>query len=396
MLSVTIFVINVAAGPPGDRRVAVLARHRGRDHAAAAARRSCRPASPPDRGGSPSGRCWSSGWCASRTSATSTCCSPTRPAPSPRGRSASNARSTPPATTSRTCLLLGLVCNEATPTGRHGGRRQPARRRPVGFGRRADAAASPTSSGIGIAPVRPRAALRLGARRRRATSRRRHHQGRAGGGAGPLRGRDRRRPRGARRRVRAPATESSPSPPRPRTGAAPRRGRGRARPAPRRLPGLPRPAEAVGRRVHRARWPSSGITVKIVTGDNPLVAETVCHDLGLAVERHADRRRPRRARRRPARRRDRRTPRCSPGSAPSRRHASCAPSGDAGRPWRSSATASTTRSRCTTPTSASPSTRPPMSPRTPPTSSCWRRTSTSSPTASSRAAGSSPTRSSTC
>src|SRR6266511_1945534 len=42
--------------------------------------------------------------------------------------------------------------------------------------------------------------------------------------------------------------------------------------------------------------------------------------------------------------------------------------------WASSATASTTRSLCTTPTSASRSTPPPTWPRTPPTSSCSRRT----------------------
>ena len=97
---------------------------------------SSRPAWPPARGGSPRRRCSSSGWCASRTSATSTCCSPTRPAPSPTAASASNEPSTPTGDDSPDVLTLGLVCNEATADRRHRRRRQPARRRPVGGTRR--------------------------------------------------------------------------------------------------------------------------------------------------------------------------------------------------------------------------------------------------------------------
>ena len=40
-----------------------------------------------------------------------------------------------------------------------------------------------------------------------------------------------------------------------------------------------------------------GIEVKIITGDNGLVAAKVCSDIGLEVPRRADRRRPRRPRR---------------------------------------------------------------------------------------------------
>ena len=61
----------------------------------------------------------------------------------------------------------------------------------------------------------------------------------------------------------------------------------------------------------------------------------------------------------------------------------------------SSATASTTPSHCTTPTSASRSTPRPTWPRTRPASSCWTRISASWPTVSSRAGASSPTPSST-
>ena len=99
----------------------------------------------------------------------------------------------------------------------------------------------------------------------------------------------------------------------------------------------------------------------------------------------------RRARRGCCRRR-----RSSPASRPSRSRASSMRSAASARTSASSATASTTRSRCTTPTSASPSTPRPTSRRTRPTSSCSTRTSASSPTASSRADASSPTRSSTC
>ena len=65
----------------------------------------------------PRRRCSSSGSRASRTSATSTCCSPTRPAHSPTATSASIEQSTPRAPQVAAILTLGLVCNEATQTG---------------------------------------------------------------------------------------------------------------------------------------------------------------------------------------------------------------------------------------------------------------------------------------
>src|SRR6266540_2758819 len=90
------------------------------------------------------------------------------------------------------------------------------------------------------------------------------------------------------------------------------------------------------------------------------------------------------------------TPPCSPGSAPTRSPGSSSSPAAAAWTSPSSATASTTRSPCTPPTSASRSSRPPTWPRTPPTSCCWTRTSACSPTASPRAGASSPTPSSTC
>ena len=135
-----------------------------------------------------------------------------------------------------------------------------------------------------------------------------------------------------------------------------------------------------------------GITVKVLTGDNPIVATKVCRDLGLpagppltgtAIDALDD---------------DQLAAAVADatvfaGSALSRRLGSSAATGEPAPTVPSSATASTTRSHCTPPTWASRSTRPRTWPRTPrPTSSCCARTSTSSPTASPRAGGSSPTR----
>ena len=78
---------------------------------------SSRPAWRPGRGASPRRRCSSSGSCASRTSVTSTCCSPTRPAHSPTATSASNGRSTRDGDDDSDVLTLGLVCNEAEHAG---------------------------------------------------------------------------------------------------------------------------------------------------------------------------------------------------------------------------------------------------------------------------------------
>jgi P-type Mg2+ transporter len=137
-----------------------------------------------------------------------------------------------------------------------------------------------------------------------------------------------------------------------------------------------------------------GITVKILTGDNPAVARRSAPTSACRPDRWP-----------PAPTSTPRAtgsatcspgPRCSPGSAPSTRPRSSGRSGAPATTWPSSATASTTRSRCTPPTSASRSTRPPTWPRTPPTCCCWKRTWTCWPTASWAAAGSLPTPSSTC
>ena len=146
-----------------------------------------------------------------------------------------------------------------------------------------------------------------------------------------------------------------------------------------------------------ARLADLGITVKVVTGDNPALPRRCADDLGLAVRRHAHRRRHRGARRRRACERrvvDRDDLRPGqPGAEgathprASRRRAAMS---------RSSATASTTRSRCTPPMSASRSNRAPTSRRTRPTSCCSRRTSACSPRASPKGGARSRTRSSTC
>ena len=85
-----------------------------------------------------------------------------------------------------------------------------------------------------------------------------------------------------------------------------------------------------------------------------------------------------------------------PGSPRSRRPGSCMPCAGTGAPWASWATGSTTPWPCTRPMSAFRLIRRPTWPRTPPTSCCWRRAWTCSPTASPRGGGSSPTPSSTC
>ena len=114
------------------------------------------------------------------------------------------------------------------------------------------------------------------------------------------------------------------------------------------------------------RLAALGIAVKVVTGDNPTVAIKVCHDLGLAdgaALTGADL----------AALDDAAlaavisTPPSSPGSAPRTRPGSSASSDAPAAGSPSSATGSTTRSPCTPPMSASPSTRAPTSPRTRPT-----------------------------
>ena len=157
-----------------------------------------------------------------------------------------------------------------------------------------------------------------------------------------------------------------------------------------------RPSRTPRRRCDRLA--SLGITIKVITGDHPASPSGSARDLGLPVRQRAapaptstalddDR-----AAQRPIAA----DHRLRPGQPRSTRPASSAPQRPPAATWRSSATASTTRSPCTPPTSASPSTPPPTWPRTPPTSSCWTRTSACSPTASPRAGASSPTPSSTC
>ena len=118
------------------------------------------------------------------------------------------------------------------------------------------------------------------------------------------------------------------------------------------------PAEGRRRAVARAAGRASASTVKIVTGDNGQVAaQALRATSACAVGGTSHRRRPRRAgRRAPRRRRCRHTTifaRVSPEQKSRIIRAQRAPRRDASA---SSATASTTRSRCTTPTSASRST----------------------------------------
>jgi Mg2+-importing ATPase len=79
VLTGAIFIINVALHKPVID--ALLSRWRSRPGSPrSCSRRSSRPAWPPGPGSWPSARSWSSGWSASMIWATSTCCSPTRPA----------------------------------------------------------------------------------------------------------------------------------------------------------------------------------------------------------------------------------------------------------------------------------------------------------------------------
>ena len=122
-----------------------------------------------------------------------------------------------------------------------------------------------------------------------------------------------------------------------------------------------------------------GVTVKILTGDNPVVAARSARTWACRPARWPPA--PTSTPRATGSATCSRGPRCSPGSARSTRPRSSGRSGAPAPMSRSSATASTTRSRCTRPTSASRSIRPPTWPRTPPTCCCWKRTWTCWPAA---------------
>jgi P-type Mg2+ transporter len=122
-----------------------------------------------------------------------------------------------------------------------------------------------------------------------------------------------------------------------------------------------------------------GVTVKILTGDNPVVAAKVCADLGLPagqvatgadIDAAGDHLGDLLARTTVF-------ARVSPEHKAKIVHTSGPPATTS----PSSVTASTTPSPCTPLTSASPSTPRPTWPRTPPTCCCWKKTSTCSPTA---------------
>ena len=190
-----------------------------------------------------------------------------------------------------------------------------------------------------------------------------------------------------------PGAGWSPWPARPADGSDAPSPRPTRRACPGRVPYLRRPAQSRAR-ASLAQLAALGIEVKVATGDNPRVAEKVCAEIGLVVRRRSAARRWTRLdepTRPPVADSHDLRPRL-PGAEGADDHA---PRASRAARWAFSATGSTTPWPCTPPTSASRSTPPPTSPRTPPTSSCWRRTSAYWPTASWRAGASSPTPSST-
>jgi Mg2+-importing ATPase len=130
-----------------------------------------------------------------------------------------------------------------------------------------------------------------------------------------------------------------------------------------------------------AKLGALGITVKVITGDNPIVAARSAATSAWTSSRSTPAPSWNGSTTTPSPPRSA-TPPCSPGSAPTRNPGSSRSPAAAAPTSPSSAMASTTRSPCTPPTSASRSSRPPTWPRTPPTSCCWTRTSAYSPTAS--------------
>ena len=121
---------------------------------------------------------------------------------------------------------------------------------------------------------------------------------------------------------------------------------------PGRLRRLPRSARSVGARDARARSRASGVRVKILTGDSELVTRTICAQVGIPsralvlgdeIERMSRRRAGRVAERTDV----------FAACLPPRRTASSGRSSAAGTWSATWATASTTRPRCTRPTSGS-------------------------------------------
>ena len=137
-----------------------------------------------------------------------------------------------------------------------------------------------------------------------------------------------------------------------------------------------------------------GVAVKVITGDSPVVARP-CAATSASRSRASSAARSSSGWTTTPSPRSSRAPRSSAASAPTRSRGSSRSPAAPARTSGSWATGSTTRWPCTRPTSASRSTRRPTSPRTPPTSCCWTRTSGCWRTASPRGGASSPTRSST-
>ena len=118
-------------------------------------------------GGWPSARCWSSGWSASRISATSTCCSPTRPARSPRARSPSPPLWTRDGEPSDAVLRSGCCATtRPSPAGAWSAATRSTRRSVAGAGRPATGARQRYAR-LAALPVRPPAPPGLGPRRAR-------------------------------------------------------------------------------------------------------------------------------------------------------------------------------------------------------------------------------------
>jgi Mg2+-importing ATPase len=129
-----------------------------------------------------------------------------------------------------------------------------------------------------------------------------------------------------------------------------------------------------------ARLGALGITVKVITGDNPVVAAKVCRDLGLKVEQvHSGAELARLDDDALAAAIAATTVFARTSPTQQSRILKLARRGGADVAFLGDGVNDAVA--CTPPTSASRSTRPPTWPRTPPTSCCWTKTSACSPTA---------------